>query len=115
MPTRPKRICTYPGCSRLTTDGRCERHPKQQWAKRADAPARVSGRRLQRLRAELFSANPLCVRCQASGIVRPATERDHVIPLAEGGSDGPDNVQGLCTDHHREKSLAEALRGRRGA
>jgi 5-methylcytosine-specific restriction protein A len=65
------------------------------------------------MRAELFSANPLCVECQRQGRVTQATQRDHIVPLAEGGADDDTNVQGLCHECHEAKSGAEAARGRR--
>jgi 5-methylcytosine-specific restriction enzyme A len=65
------------------------------------------------LRAALFKADPLCAECKRNGLVRLATQRDHIIPLAEGGLDQESNTQGLCYDCHEGKSLAESLRGRR--
>lgn len=75
----------------------------------------MTGRKLQAARKALFQANPLCVRCTELGIVRLATQRDHVVPLSEGGEDTPGNTQGLCTEHHDEKSLGERLRAQRRA
>lgn len=92
--------------------GRCDAHPKEAWTKRPSAPKRLTGRRLQQLREALFREQPLCLLCKAAGRVVLATQRDHIVPLAEGGTDDPSNIQGLCADHHREKSLAEAIRGR---
>jgi 5-methylcytosine-specific restriction protein A len=66
------------------------------------------------MRASLFTRNPLCVECERQGRVAPATQRDHIIPLAEGGSDDDDNVQGLCRDCHDAKSKQESIRGRCG-
>lgn len=57
-------------------------------------------------------SNPLCCECQALGITRLWTQRDHIVPLAEGGTDDPSNIQGLCDEHHDAKSKAEALRAR---
>lgn len=67
------------------------------------------------MREELFRREPLCVRCKERGIVRLATQRDHIVPLAEGGADDKSNEQGLCDDCHDEKSLAERVRGRGGS
>lgn len=67
------------------------------------------------MRADLFSRNPLCVECHQHGRVTLATQRDHIIPLAEGGADTDDNVQGLCDDCHHAKSKAESARGVRRA
>lgn len=70
----------------------------------------MTGRKLQAARKALFEANPLCVACQAKGIVRLAEFRDHTLSLGEGGLDVPENTQGLCGPCHDEKSLAERLR-----
>jgi 5-methylcytosine-specific restriction protein A len=62
------------------------------------------GQRLRKLCLERF---PLCVRCKAKGINRPATQRDHVIPLFKGGKDDASNEQGLCTVCHEQKSAED--------
>ncbi|MFA7487962.1 MAG: HNH endonuclease signature motif containing protein [Lysobacteraceae bacterium] len=112
MPSAAPKPCTHPGCGVLVRDGsgRCEKHQREAWTKKPDAPRRVTGRRLQAERADLFRRQPLCVLCQARGIVRLATERDHIVPLSEGGEDVASNTQGLCADCHEGKSLAERLR-----
>ena len=63
------------------------------------------------MRAELFTREPLCAVCQRLGRVTLATQRDHIVPLAEGGADDDSNVQGLCHDCHDAKSKAERQRG----
>lgn len=40
-------------------------------------------------------------------MVRLTDEIDHIIPLAFGGSDTEDNIQGLCAECHRDKSSTE--------
>lgn len=114
MPGRPARPCTQPGCHALSRDGtgRCPDHSREAWAKKPDAPKRITGRKLQEMRAALFREQPLCVLCKNAGRITPATERDHVIPLVEGGKDDDSNVQGLCHDCHEAKSKAERLRAR---
>lgn len=112
MPTAAPRPCTYPGCGTLVQgSSRCSLHQVEAWTKRPDAPKRRTGRRLQADRARLFRESPLCVECQRAGVVRAATERDHIIPLAEGGTDDDSNIQGLCKEHHAAKSKREAARG----
>jgi 5-methylcytosine-specific restriction protein A len=93
--------------------GRCEAHPRPAWEKRPDATKRVTGRKLQAMRAALFARDPLCVHCKERGLVVLATQRDHVLSLEEGGADDDSNVQGLCEPCHEAKSLAERIRGRR--
>lgn len=114
MPTSPPKPCTE--CGVLVHDGtqRCSAHKRPKWERRA-AYKREAGRPLQRKRAALFAREPLCRACSRAGRVTVATIRDHIKPLAEGGTDTPDNEQPLCDDCHREKTLAEALRGRGGA
>jgi 5-methylcytosine-specific restriction protein A len=65
------------------------------------------------MREQLFARTPLCVACEALGLVELATQRDHIVSLEEGGPDDDSNTQGLCLKHHDEKSLAERLRARR--
>lgn len=59
------------------------------------------------LRARVLREEPTCRRCG-----RASTEVDHIVPRAEGGGHDRANLQGLCAVHHREKSAAEARRGR---
>ncbi|MEW6479768.1 MAG: HNH endonuclease signature motif containing protein [Pseudomonadota bacterium] len=112
MPSSAPKPCSHPGCGKLVRDGtnRCDAHKRADWTKKVDAPKRMTGRKLQAARAELFSRQPLCVHCLPKGIVKPATQRDHIVPLAEGGEDVPDNTQGLCDECHNAKSLVERLR-----
>lgn len=95
--------------------GRCAKHPKPQWSKPATATKRITGRKLQAMRADLFARDPLCAECKRQGRVTLATQRDHIKPLAEGGADTDDNVQGLCAPCHDAKSKTEAARGVRRA
>lgn len=112
----PPRPCTHPGCGALVHDGsgRCDRHKRKAWGGSAYGAGKrlYTGARLQEVRAHLFRSEPLCRLCAAKGLVRVAEERDHIVPLAQGGTDSDDNVQPLCKPCHREKSMAEAIRGR---
>jgi 5-methylcytosine-specific restriction protein A len=112
MPIAAPKPCGHPGCGKLVRDGsgRCEAHQSEAWVKKPTATKRITGRKLQRMRAELFTANPLCVECSKLGLVKLATQRDHIRSLEEGGLDVPENTQGLCDDCHNAKSLAERLR-----
>lgn len=106
----PLRVCAQAGCPTLVPRGRCAEHDKGSW--HSEQP-RIRGRRLQTLRAALFASEPLCRTCLIDGRTTPATIRDHVIPLAEGGTDTEDNVQPLCQDCSDIKTQAESMRGAR--
>lgn len=63
------------------------------------------------MREDLFRRKPLCEQCEGEGRTTLATQRDHRIPLAEGGADDETNEQALCNACHDAKSEAERLRG----
>jgi 5-methylcytosine-specific restriction protein A len=89
---------------------------REAWTKRTANPVkRFGGHALQRLRDQQLSAHPLCEQCEKQGRTRRATIRDHRIPLAEGGTEHPSNIQSLCDDCHDEKTREESMRGRRRA
>ena len=66
----------------------------------------------KRVRKLYFARHPLCGDCQRAGRVTAATHLDHIKTVAEA----PDlawewwNFQGLCAQHHSEKT-ATADRG----
>jgi 5-methylcytosine-specific restriction enzyme A len=76
---------------------------RRPWQKSPDAPKRKAGRWLQREREQLFSDEPLCRLCREQGILRRAVERDHIKPIAEGGSEDRENTQPLCHEHNQER------------
>lgn len=115
MPVSAPRPCSHVGCRNLAVaGGRCADHPRDLWAKKPTAAKRITGRRLQALRAELFQREPLCEECKRQGRVTAATQRDHILSLEEGGEDIASNTQALCEECHDAKSLAERTRARRG-
>ena len=64
-------------------------------------------------------SSSIASRCASTvnvdGRTTPATIRDHVVPLAEGGHDVDANVQALCVACHDVKTQAEqAARGYTG-
>jgi len=71
---------------------------------------RIRGRRLQALRAAFRDHEPLCVMCLAEGVLRGWHELDHILPLHKGGDYSFDNLQGLCSDHHKAKTALDLQR-----
>ena len=115
-PFAPMRPCPVPGCLNLVRAGRCEQHGGAYPAHRWDAtakPARIRGSKLQALRTALFHREPLCRVCAAVGRTALATIRDHIVNLAEGGTEDERNVQPLCAPCHQEKIEQESARGQR--
>jgi 5-methylcytosine-specific restriction protein A len=68
---------------------------------------RIRGRRLQTIRVRHLSANPLCVMCERKGLVRLATQLDHIVALTNGGTNDDDNYQGLCEPCHIDKTAMD--------
>jgi 5-methylcytosine-specific restriction enzyme A len=111
-PMAPLRYCSMTGCQTKVAFGRCALHARPAWT-HAQPVARIRGRRLQRLRDQLFQRSPLCVLCLA--MVPPrytiATIRDHVVNLAEGGQDVEANTMAICQSCSDAKTAEESKRG----
>lgn len=50
----------------------------------------------------------LCVECMRDGRVTLATDVDHRTPKSKGGTDDPDNLQSLCADCHKAKTVRDS-------
>lgn len=76
---------------------------------RATAAERGYGSRWQRARLTFLNDHPLCVRCEAKGLVTEATVVDHVTP--HKGDQGlfwdEANWQSLCETCHNQKTANE--------
>ena len=48
-----------------------------------------------------------CAECKRTGRLRLASEVDHVIPKAQGGTDALGNLCAINADCHRDKSLRD--------
>ena len=74
------------------------------------------GRPWRRKRARILARDgKLCQPCKAAGRLTLATQVDHIVPKAEGGTDEEDNLQAICAPCHDAKSRTEATRGRNGS
>ena len=81
---------------------RSRRHADAEYnrASRDPAVARVHGSaRWQSVRAQVLRAEPACRECARLGLSEPATQVDHVVPLADDLSLAyvRSNLQPLCT------------------
>lgn len=75
-----------------------------------ESPSRRGyGRRWERLRAMILNQEPLCRECG-----EPATDVDHIVPRALGGTDAAENLQPLCHACHSRKTGRERATQRPG-
>lgn len=111
---KPKRVCSKPGCPRLTRERYCDRHqdhPQQAQRahdrRRGTATARGYNTRWRRFRAQVLAGEPLCRVCLAEGQYVQATDVDHIHPVS-GPNDPtfyePTAVQPLCHACHSRKT-----------
>lgn len=127
MPRRAPRPCRHPGCAGLTTAKRpyCPTHLPQYErariqainrkkrrevnrrhdAKRPCAAKRGYGRNWRLHREMFLHRHPLCE--WPEGCREFATEVDHKVSLAKGGTHEDDNLQALCKSHHSMKTARE--------
>lgn len=79
------------------------------------AARRITGRRLQSRRLDMWIANPHCAKCGRWVAYPGGFELDHKVPLGMGGEDVEANCQILCLDSpdgteigcHRRKTDAD--------
>lgn len=102
------RVCAEPGCATLAVDRtHCEAHKRKPWAKSGAADRRrgSSGWQWQRtVRRILQRDRGVCRWCNGK-----ATTADHVVAVAEGGSDADHNLVaacGECNDRRRRELIA---------
>ncbi len=70
--------------------------------------SRGYGAEWQRLRKVILTRdNHLCVPCYAKGRVTPAKAVDHIKPKAKGGADDLANLQSICDECHKDKTIED--------
>lgn len=91
---------------------------RQAWHDRGSRHERGYDRRWDKLRVRILARDSyLCQQCLRDGRVTPLAVKpydhavDHIIPKAQGGTDDPDNLEGVCKDCHDVKSQREAKEG----
>lgn len=81
---------------------------KPQEGRKVDNSKLYNSRAWRKFRKQYLETNPLCVMCDAEGIITPATVLDHIKQVRKGGDPyDTDNVQSLCSKHHNRKSGKE--------
>lgn len=91
-------LCATASCPNTTTSRLC---PPCNAARNARRGA--TGWERQARTRQFLATHPLC----AMECGNPATTLDHPHPLAQGGTDTPDNWQALCQPCHDRKTQYE--------
>lgn len=64
------------------------------------------GRAWRRLKAKMHLRD--LYTCQCCGLVTMELELDHIINVAQGGTEDESNLQSLCAPCHKKKTLKES-------
>ena len=112
MPRRASKPCQHRGCPNLTSTGYCDQHSSQAHSydqHRPSAAKRGYGHRWRKLRQMVLARTPLCADpFEIHGATPvPATDVDHIVPLAQGGANAMDNLQALCHSCHSRKTVEQ--------
>ena len=109
----PKRACILFGPGRsddgIAVDGRsrCRAHGGGPWARVSPISKERFGADWNQRRARVLREEPNCAICGA-----PATDVDHVVAIADGGTDDRSNLRALCRECHK-RHTSEQNRARR--
>lgn len=112
------RPCREWGCPNLVKSrsqkGYCDNHADKRsgWSRREDRTGSTTergyGHTWRKLRIQVLKRdNYLCVAHMAKGQLVEATDVDHIVNKANGGTDDMDNLQSLCSPCHKEKTATE--------
>ena len=118
MPSKVPRPCRATMCPGKTVErhGYCEKHAHLAtgWTQRRHGKGGRGGRPWRRKRDRVLRRdNYLCQPCMRAERIQPASEVDHIVGLACGGTDDDDNLEAICTPCHKAKTARESQSGRR--
>jgi 5-methylcytosine-specific restriction protein A len=66
------------------------------------------GHQWNKLRQQVLKRDKhLCQPCLRASALSPATQVDHIIPKAKGGTDDLENLEGICSPCHKRKTTLE--------
>jgi 5-methylcytosine-specific restriction protein A len=75
-------------------------------------PDRLRGRALMVIRNRVLLRDRYqCQPCKRKGQAAPpdpSNQIDHIVPRSKGGSDRDDNLETICKDCHRDKTIRES-------
>jgi 5-methylcytosine-specific restriction protein A len=120
-PRKPRKPCRFQGCAELTEERYCDKHKKQVDSEynRTSRPFKhlYNASRWKKLRKQFLQEHPICVECEAKGVIKAATVVDH-IEAHKGDEElfwNQSNWQPLCKCCHDKKTVKEDGRwGKKG-
>jgi len=114
MPWKLKHPCAWQGCPALVEPGEqyCKKHKRiadKLYSEKRENRQYWSRWEWRKIRQEHLKKYPFCAICGSK-----AREVDHIIPVAQGGTDNDDNLQSLCKSCHSKKTAREGRWGKKG-
>lgn len=114
MPPRIPSPCCAPHCRNLATSRYCTEHKHLGWENHQAGRTRHQrgyGTNWDKIKARIIKRDSyLCQPHKRAGYIIPATEVDHIIPKAHGGTDADSNLEGTCNACHKTKTATERLK-----
>jgi len=108
MPSRPRKPCSQPGCSKTTANGGpCDAHRRQREARRKeDGNDAYRTTRWQRVRRAYLYDHPWCLLCTRAATVADHFPKSRRELLAEGVSnpDESSRLRPLCSSCHNKET-----------
>jgi 5-methylcytosine-specific restriction endonuclease McrA len=104
------------GCSdggaALPGTSRCRNHTRSNWGVYRPEHTHVyRSSEWTSARARVLREQPICA---VDGCAGGASEVDHIVPLSRGGAPyDRQNLRGLCSDHHRQRSSQQGAEAKR--
>lgn len=126
MPNLFLKPCQYAGCHKYAVQGSayCREHQTKvsnEFDKhRGSSRERGYTSKWEKFRKTFLAEHPLCVECLKHGIIKPATDVDHIVPHKGDMNKfwNLKNLQALCHECHSRKTATEDsnfLKTRRGS
>ena len=105
----PCRAINCPNLVMRKHKGYCDKHKDlRAWVQTKTASERGYGKEWRKVRVVALERDKyLCQACLKDGVYTQATDVDHILNKASGGTDDLQNLQSLCRACHKTKTAGE--------